>query len=73
MKILKATTAYKRINSESPDYLANMLKLNSSKIVREKESVASFKHNMNSLLFKFHAQQKLLFKEGYENIDHFII
>ena len=24
-----ATTAYKRINSESPDYLANMLKLNS--------------------------------------------
>jgi hypothetical protein len=30
MKILKATTAYKCINSESPDYLANMLKLNSS-------------------------------------------
>ncbi len=30
MKILKTTTAYiKRINSESPDYLANMLKLNS--------------------------------------------
>ena len=30
VKILKATTAYKRINSESPDYLTNMLKLNSS-------------------------------------------
>jgi hypothetical protein len=30
VKILKATTAYKRINSESPDSLANMLKLNSS-------------------------------------------
>jgi hypothetical protein len=32
------------------------------KTVREKEPVASFKHNM-----------KLLFKESYENIDHFII
>ena len=30
VKILKATTAYKRINSESPDSLANMLKLTSS-------------------------------------------
>ena len=30
VKILKATTAYKRINSESPGYLMSMLKLNSS-------------------------------------------
>ena len=30
VKILKGTTAYKRINSESPGYLTNMLKLNSS-------------------------------------------
>ena len=30
VKIFKATIAYKRINSESPGYLTNMLKLNSS-------------------------------------------
>ena len=98
----KATIAYKRINSESPGYLTNILKLNSSvnnrvtrysnlnflcpkykreteggrtftfttikqwnqlpRVVREKGTVASFKHNM-----------KLLYKGSYENIDHFII
>ena len=30
VKIFKATIAYRRINSESPGYLTNMLKLNSS-------------------------------------------
>ena len=102
VKIFKAAIAYKRINSESPGYLTNMLKLNSivnnrvtrysnlnslcpkykreteggrtftvttiiqwnqlPRVGREKETVASFKHNM-----------KLLFKESYENIEHFII
>ena len=102
VKIFKATITYKRINSESPGYLTNMLKLNSSvnnrvarysnlnslcpeykrkteggrtftvttikqwnqlpRVIREKRTVASFKHNM-----------KLFFKESYENIDHFII
>ena len=101
VKIYQATIAYKRINNESPDYLVNMLRLNSSvnsrvtrycnlnficpkykreteggrtfvvttikqwnqlpKKVREKESAASFKHNM-----------KLLFKENYEK-HHFLI
>ena len=102
VKILKATTAYKRIKNDSPNYLDDMLKLNSSvnsrstrycnlnflcpkykreteggrtfavstikqwnqlpKTVRDKGTVASFKHSM-----------KQLFKESYENIDHFTI
>ena len=99
VKILKATTAYKRIKNDSPNYFDDMLKLNSSansrstrycnlnflntskkpkvvvhavstikqwnqlpKTVRDKGTVASFKHSM-----------KQLFKESYENIYHFII